>query len=188
MAIIMTIMVLEIPLPAVFELEQIIGLLKAILIFFVSFFIVGWFWNKHHHLIDYVEILTNKIIWRNLLFLFFVALIPKFTELIIDNSNNSVVVISYEIVFLLANICFFLLSNEVYKQMGAEKFKQSVDSAEKKTPVSHPHVRFALELVLLTGLIVVSLIKTQFSIVLYIGFPILIAVMNIFKDRTSRPS
>jgi uncharacterized membrane protein len=93
MAIIMTIMVLEIPLPENFDLEHTIGLLKSTLIFFVSFFIVGWFWNKHHHLIDYMEILTNKIIWRNLLFLFFVALIPKFTELIIEHSNNCIVVI-----------------------------------------------------------------------------------------------
>jgi len=80
MAIIMTIMVLEIHISDTFSLESIVELLKSILIYFISFFIVGWFLNRHHHLIDNTKQITQKIIIKNLFFLFFVALVPVFTK------------------------------------------------------------------------------------------------------------
>lgn len=59
-AIIITIMVLEIPLSSTFNFEDIITLLESIIIFFASFIIVGSFWNKHNFLFNSLEVLNSR--------------------------------------------------------------------------------------------------------------------------------
>lgn len=72
-AIIITIMVLNIPLPDTFGFPEIAGLLRSILIFFVSFCIVGYFWSSHHFMLEQIPEVSNTLVWRNLLFLFFLG-------------------------------------------------------------------------------------------------------------------
>ena len=100
MVIIITIMVLEIPLPTQFDYMSILSFIYSIFIFFISFFIVGSFWNKHHWLIDHVDIITNKIVWRNMIFLFFLALMPIFTKLVLENPTNIIPLLTYNILYI----------------------------------------------------------------------------------------
>jgi len=183
MAILMTIMVIEIPVLKPFNIENIAILLQAILIFFISFFIVGWFWNKHHHLIDRTKVINNKIIWKNLLFFFFVALIPIFTKMIIENNADNMAIIAYDIVFLLANIFYFILAKECKKQISKEE-REIINAIHKKRRKD----KFAFALysmfwIILIGLIILLIIYPILSIITFIVFPIVFALMNLFFDR-----
>ena len=182
MAIIMTIMVLEIHVSSPFSLENIEELLKSILIYFVSFFIVGWFLNRHHYLIDNTKEITQKIIWKNLLFLFFVALIPIFTKLIIENNDNNVAIIAYDIVFLLANASFLVLEKETRKQITKEELKKIEAIRIEIMKHKHSLLRFVVGCIILFGLVALSIVFPKFSIIMYIVFPIIFAVMSIFIE------
>ena len=76
-AIIITLMVLEIKLPeSAKDLTQLQNFGFAILIYFASFVIVGIQWNRHHHILDKVEKITNSFIWKNMIYMFFLSLLP----------------------------------------------------------------------------------------------------------------
>lgn len=183
MAIIMTIMVLEIHVSSPFSLKNIEELLKSILIYFISFFIAGWFLNRHHHLIDNTKKITQKIIWRNLVFLFFVALIPVFTKLIIENNANNIAIIAYDIVFLLANVSFYVLEKETRKQITKEEIEKIEAIRTEIMKHKYSIIRFATGCIILFGLVVLSIIFPKFSIIMYIVFPVVFAIMNIFIER-----
>jgi len=183
MAIIMTIMVLEIHISDAFSLESIVELLKSILIYFISFFIVGWFLNRHHHLIDNTKEITQKIIWRNLLFLFFVALVPVFTKLIIENNANNIAIIAYDIVFLLANVSFFVLEKETRKQLTKEELEKIKIIRIGRMSHKYSYIKFVIGCIILLGLVVLSIIFPRFSIIMYIVFPIIVAIMSIFIEH-----
>jgi uncharacterized membrane protein len=181
MAIVMTIMVLEIYVSKSFSIESIEELLKSILIYFISFFIVGWFLNRHHHLIDNTKKITSKIIWKNLVFLFFVALVPVFTKLIIENNANNIAIIAYDIVFLLANLSFQILKHESWRQIAEEEKKRIRDERMKKR--KHSYLQIAMGCIILLGLVVLSIIFPKFSLIMYIGFPITFALIHIFLEN-----
>jgi uncharacterized membrane protein len=177
MAIIMTIMVVEIPVTNLFSIETLNELLKSILIFFVSFFIVGWFWHKHHRLIDGVGKITGKIARRNLFFLFFVALLPLFTKLMILNPDNIIAVLSYSIVYLIANLCFFILSREVYLQARLE-LPHEVHKQVKKRSISVTILmRYIVHCIILIGLFVFGILFPRFSILVYLAFPVMFTLL-----------
>jgi len=183
MAIIMTIMVLEIHVSSPFSLENIEELLKSILIYFVSFFIVGWFLYRHHHLIDNTRKITQKIIWKNLFFLFFVALVPVFTKLIIENNADNIAIIAYDIVFLLANVSFFVLEKETRKQITKEELEKIEALRVDRMKQKHSVLKFVIGCVILFGFFVLSIIFPKFSIIMYIVFPIIFAITSIFVEH-----
>ena len=181
MAIVMTIMVLEITVSREFSFEGIGEFLQSILIYFVSFFIVGWFLNRHHHLIHNTKTITGKIAMKNLVFLFFVALIPVFTKLVIENNASTITVLSYNIVFLLANISFLVLGVESRKQIPKEEWHRVFTTRIKYRKYSY--LRVVLGSAILLGLAALSIIFTKLTIVLYIVFPVVFALLNIFIER-----
>ena len=183
MAIIMTIMVLEIHVSSPFSLENIEELLTSILIYFVSFFIVGWFLTRHHHLIDNTKKITQKIIWKNLFFLFFVALVPVFTKLIIENNADNIAIIAYDIVFLLANVSFIGLQKETRKQITKEELEKMEAMRTERMKQKHSFFKFVIGCILLCGFVVLSIIFPKFSIIMYIVFPITFAIMSIFIEH-----
>lgn len=72
-AIIITVMVLELPYPDSNSLEQMKNFIIALFVFFDSFFIVGSFWHKHCLLFQKSKDVSSKMVWRNLLFLFTIS-------------------------------------------------------------------------------------------------------------------
>ena len=176
-AIIITIMVLNIPLPDAFGFLEIAGLLRSILIFFVSFCIVGYFWSSHHFMLEQISEVSNTLIWRNLLFLFFLALIPIFTKWVMLHSNEVVPAIGYDIVFLLANASIFWIgsSTTVYKKRR-EEFRAFGGSSLLR--------RWLLLFVVVCGIIVLSFFFPRVSLVFFIGFPVVFSVFNLVFERT----
>jgi uncharacterized membrane protein len=183
MAIIMTIMVVEIPVSNIFSFDEAGDFLKSIIIFLISFFIIGWFWNKHHRLIDRVQKLNSRIVWKNLLFLFFVALLPLFTKLMILNSNNIITVISYDVVYLLANFCFFILSREVYSQVLHELPDELHKHAKKRAVPFTVYLRYIIHTVILIGLLAATFLFPGFSMLLYIVFPIIFMLLLYLEKK-----
>ena len=183
MAIVMSIMVLEIPVPKPFSLERLGELLHSLLIFFVSFFIVGGFLYKHHHLVDGIKRITNKIIWKNLVFLFFVALVPVFTKLIIENNGDNIAIIAYNVVFLLANISFFMLSLEGRKQLTREEMEKINSMHENTFDRKKVFLRFIIIGVIFLGMVLLAIIFPKYSIIMFIVFSIVFNLLNIFKEH-----
>jgi len=181
MAIVMTIMVLEITVSREFSFENIGEFLQSILIYFVSFFIVGWFLNRHHHIIHNTKTITGKIAMKNLLFLFFVALIPVFTKLVIENNASTITIFAYNIVFLLANATFLVLANEAKKQITEEQWKEL--SAARGGYHQHSYLRVIVGGVILCGLGALSILFTKISLILYMAFPITFALLNMFFEH-----
>ena len=100
-AIIITIMVLDIPMPKSFTFNGIKTVLTSFFIYFISFIVVGSQWFKHNYLFSICNKISIKVVWRNILYLFFLSLMPYFTRLIIEYPKQVVPAIGYDIVFLL---------------------------------------------------------------------------------------
>lgn len=88
MAIIVTIMMLNIPLPGSYSRESLTAFLFNIAVFFVSFIVVGAQWVKHLQLFTMCRDISEKVLWRNLLHLFFLSLMPLFTKWIMENPGR----------------------------------------------------------------------------------------------------
>jgi uncharacterized membrane protein len=187
MAIIMTIMVLEIPIPKPFSIEGFKELLISLMIFFVSFFIVAGFLNKHHHLVDGIKQITNKIVWRNFVFLFFIALLPVFTKLIIENNENNFAIIIYDIVFIFANISLYILAHEGRKQIPPEELKKIISLRKNRFGNKFAYLKIVIACIMFIGMVLLSLIIPKFSIIMFLVFPLIFNLLNIFLDNNVSP-
>lgn len=103
-AIILTIMILEIPVPDELTRTAILEFTGSLGIYLVSFVIVASFWSQHRYLFDCFDRVGNKIILRNNMFLFFLSLMPLFTKWVIETPDTVAPAVGYGIVFLLANL------------------------------------------------------------------------------------
>jgi len=106
--------------------------------------------------------------------LFFVALIPVFTKLVIENNASTITIFAYNIVFLLANVSFFVLANEAKKQITEEQWKEL--SAARGNYHQHSYMRVIVGGVILCGLAALSILFTKLSVILYMAFPIVFAL------------
>ncbi len=174
MAIIITIMVLEIPLPVSFDYSGILSFLYSILIFIISFFIVGSFWNKHHVLIDQVETITNKIMWKNMIFLLSLALLPIFTKWVLENPTELIPVIFYDFLFVVVNLSYFIIVREVYGEKIPER-RNKTKKDRKIGPIIYM-------IILLGVFLSLAIYYPKITIILLIAFPIISSIMNIFLD------
>ncbi len=182
-AVIITIMVLEIPLPNTFEFASIIDLLRSILIFFASFIIVGNYWTNHHVWMEQISEVSNKFIWRNLLFLFFLALMPIFTKWVILYSNEVVPVIGYDIVFLLVNASSYWIGSEAAKQEGGvniQKRRQRFGGQSRWLP------RWIIMAIIIGAIIILSLFYPDISIIFFIGLPVFFSLFNLIIERNEK--
>ena len=104
-AIIITLMVLEIKLPTSSNsLTELHKFGFSILIYFASFIIVGIQWNRHHHILDKVDRVTNSFIWKNMMYMFFMSLIPLFMRWVLSSPNEVLPAFGYAMIYLLTDL------------------------------------------------------------------------------------
>jgi uncharacterized membrane protein len=108
-AIIITIMVLELKVPHGPELKELVPLIPVFISYILSFVIVGLYWNNHHHLFLLVEKVNGKILWANIHLLFWLSLLPFATGWMGENHFAQWPVITYGIVLLMASIAYFTM-------------------------------------------------------------------------------
>jgi uncharacterized membrane protein len=108
-AIIITIMVLELRPPEDVDLGALRPLIPVFLSYLLSFVFLGIYWNNHHHLLQAVENVNGRVLWANLHLLFWLSLIPFVTAWVGENPVAPWPVAFYGIVLLLAAFAYFIL-------------------------------------------------------------------------------
>jgi len=109
MAIIITIMVLELKVPHGADLEAVRPLLPSFLCYALSFIYVGIYWNNHHHLLQTADKVTGGVLWANLNLLFWLSLFPFATGWMGENHFESLPSAAYGFILLMAAIAYYLL-------------------------------------------------------------------------------
>ncbi|HEY1695250.1 MAG TPA: TMEM175 family protein [Polyangiaceae bacterium] len=109
MAVIITIMVLEIKVPHGVELESLEPLVSSMLGYALSFVFIGIYWNNHHHLMHAAERVTGGALWANLHLLFWLSLVPVVTTWVGENPTASLPTILYGVVLFFAGVAYFVL-------------------------------------------------------------------------------
>jgi len=115
MAIIITIMVLELKAPEEATFNSLLEVLPGFISYLVSFLYVGIYWNSHHHIFQLAEKVNGKILWANLHFLFWLSLIPFATSWIGENYNLSSPAMLYGIILLMSSLSGNILINAIIK-------------------------------------------------------------------------
>jgi uncharacterized membrane protein len=110
MAIIITIMVLELAPPHEADLVALRPLIPTFLSYVLSFILLGIYWNNHHHLLQASKQVDGRVLWANLHLLFWLSLIPFVTGWMGENNFSAWPVAFYGTVFLFAGIAYFILT------------------------------------------------------------------------------
>jgi uncharacterized membrane protein len=110
-AIIITIMVLELKVPHGEGLEALLGLWPVFLSYVLSFLYLGIYWNNHHHLLHSCKGVTGSILWANLHLLFWLSLLPFTTGWMGENHFAHWPVLLYALNLMLAGAAYYILQN-----------------------------------------------------------------------------
>jgi uncharacterized membrane protein len=113
LAILITIMVLELRVPNGSTAHDLRGVLPGLLSYVLSFVNLGIYWNNHHHLLKTVERVTGAVLWSNLVLLFWLSLLPVSTAWMARNHFATLPVAVYGVVLLLAGASYYLLSRAI---------------------------------------------------------------------------
>ena len=119
-AIIITIMVLELRPPGGGELNQLEALLPVFLSYVLSFIYVGIYWNNHHHLFQSTRRVTGGILWANLHLLFWLSLFPFATAWVGKNHLAATPTAIYGFVLLMAAVAYYILQRAIIVQQGRD--------------------------------------------------------------------
>ncbi len=117
-AIIITIMVLELKVPHGDTLHDLSPLLPVLLSYVLSFANVGIYWNNHHHLLHTVTRVSAKVLWANLFLLFWLSLIPAATAWMGENHFAPTPIAVYGAVLLMCGASYYLLQLAIVAEQG----------------------------------------------------------------------
>ena len=119
-AIIMTIMVLELKVPHGADLDALKPLLPIFLSYVLSFAYLGIYWNNHHHMLQATRRVNGRILWANLNLLFWLSLFPFATGWMGENHFAPIPTAAYGLVLLLAAISYTILQTTIVKHEKGE--------------------------------------------------------------------
>ena len=120
LAIIITIMVLELKVPHGSGFDALLPLVPVFLCYVLSFVYVGIYWNNHHHLLHAVHHVNGPILWANLYLLFWLSLIPFATGWMGENHFASLPVALYGVVLLMAACAYVILTRLLVARHGRD--------------------------------------------------------------------
>jgi len=120
LAIIITIMVLELKTPPGADLEALAPLVPVLLSYLLSFVFVGIYWNNHHHLFQATRHVSGGVLWANLHLLFWLSLIPFVTHWMGDTNFAAWPVAAYGAVMLLAGFAYYILTRVLIARHGKD--------------------------------------------------------------------
>jgi len=136
MAIIITIMVLEMKVPHGADLETLKPLLPVFLSYILSFVYVGIYWNNHHHLLHTVTKVSGGILWANLHLLFWLSLFPFVTGWMGENHFTTTPTAAYGIVLFMAAIAYYILQIAIIRHQGSGSILASALGSDWKGKLS----------------------------------------------------
>ncbi len=177
-AIIITIMVLELRPPHVTEFHALRPLIPVFLSYVLSFIYLGIYWNNHHHMLHVTERVDGGVLWANLHLLFWLSLIPFVTAWIGENHYASIPMAMYGVVLLMAALAYWLLQRLIIRRQGPDSVLERAvgrDLKGKLSPVFYLLAIFA------------SFIRPWIAGVLYVFVALMWLVPDRRIERTIEP-
>src|ERR1700751_1933447 len=136
LAIIITIMVLELKVPHAVELAALKPVLPVFLSYVLSFIYIGIYWNNHHHLFQATEQVSGGILWANLHLLFWLSLFPFTTGWMGENHLAAITTAVYGFVLLMAAIAYYILQCTIIAREGRDSVLASAVGGDWKGKLS----------------------------------------------------
>jgi uncharacterized membrane protein len=168
-AVIITIMVLELKVPRGTDWAALRPVLPVFLAYLQSFIYVGIYWNNHHHMLQACQKVNGRVLWANLHLLFWMSLVPVVTAWMGENHNSAVPVALYGAILLLTGIAYTILARALIALHGATSPLAQALGRDDKGKVS---------LLLYALAIGLSSISTRAAVVIYAA----VAIMWIVPD------
>jgi uncharacterized membrane protein len=136
LAIIITIMVLEMKVPHGTTVEALIPLVPVFLSYVLSFIYLGIYWNNHHHMLHASRTVTGSVLWANLHLLFWLSLIPFTTGWMGENHFATLPAAAYGFVLLMAAIAYWVLQQRIIAAQGEDSILRKAVRKDWKGKVS----------------------------------------------------
>jgi TMEM175 potassium channel family protein len=136
LAIIITIMVLELKVPHAVELSALKPVLPVLSSYVLSFIYLGIYWNNHHHLFQATEEVSGGILWANLHLLFWLSLFPFTTAWMGENQLAAIPTAVYGFVLLMAGIAYYILERAIIAKEGSESLVAQAVGKDRKAKLS----------------------------------------------------
>ena len=180
LAIIITIMVLELQAPDEPTLAALQPLIPKFLSYILSFIFVGIYWNNHHHLWQAVDRVNGSILWANLHLLFWLSLIPFVTGWMGENHFSTIPVAMYGVVLWLSAMAYYIMVLRLLAYHANDSLLAAALGEGKKERIS---------LFLYTAAIPLAFINPQIALALYVTVAILWLIPDrriekVFADKT----
>ena len=135
-AILITVMVLELPTPHGTEWNALHEALPVLLCYVLSFVYLGIYWNNHHHMLQATDRVTGGILWANLHLLFWLSLVPFTTSWLGENHLAAVPAAAYGIVLLAAALAYYLLQTLIVRDQGERSLVRTAVGRDLKGKLS----------------------------------------------------
>ena len=169
-AIIITIMVLELKVPQGADLASLRELVPVLASYVLSFIYVAIYWNNHHHLLHACERINGAIMWANMHLLFWLSLVPFVTAWAGDHRDAAVPAALYGVVLLMAGVAYFIMERQMVRENGPQSMLAEAVGRDRKAMLS---------MVGYVAAIVLAFVSARLAELVYA----LIAVMWIVPDR-----
>jgi uncharacterized membrane protein len=174
MAILITIMVLELRPPEGTTLADLRTLTPTFLSYVLSFVYLGIYWNNHHHLFQVAKRVTGGILWANLHLLFWLSLFPFVTSWMGEHSFAKVPTAVYGVVFLMAAVAYYILERTIVHDEGPDSQLGAALGTDLKGKLSPIVYLVCIPLALVNQWVAVA------------GY-VLVALLWLVPDRRLRP-
>lgn len=132
-AVIITIMVLEIASPGGGGIRDLLPLVPHLLIYLLSFVFIGIYWNNHHHMLRATRQIDGAVMWANLHLLFWLSLIPIATKWSGENHTSVAPAVAYGAVALLAAIAYVILERFIIRANRGTDIERALSNSAKDT-------------------------------------------------------
>ena len=135
-AIIITIMVLELKVPHGADLSALSPLLPIFLTYLLSFIVLGIYWNNHHHMFALTDRITGGVLWANLHLLFWLSLLPFVTGWMGENHFAPLPTALYGLVLMMAGVAYYILEMTIIRGQGDNSRLAAAVGGEAKGKIS----------------------------------------------------
>jgi len=169
-AIIITIMVLELRAPQQASWTALVPLLPVFLSYVLSFVFLGIYWNNHHHLLQAIERVDGQVLWANMHLLFWLSFTPFVTAWMGENNFAAQPVALYGVILLLAAVAYYILTQALLRLHGRNSVLAKALGRDVKGKISP---------VIYLVAILVSFVAAWLSCALYV----LVAIIWLIPDR-----
>ncbi len=136
LAIVITIMVLELKIPHGDQLSALWPLLPVMMSYVLSFLYIAIYWNNHHHMLHTVHRINGKVLWANVHLLFWLSLVPFVTGWMGENNFATLPVALYGFVLLMAAIAYYILAHQLATIHGRDSLLAKAIGSDWKGKLS----------------------------------------------------